>query len=141
MKGRGFTMVELAVVLVVIGLIMAAIIKNTSLFDTAQTADAISITKDLSIAVQDFRQRYNYLPGDLPNASSTFPGVSCDTGGGNGLIDGVEYNCAPEHLFRAGLIKGGTGPLISRYGRVWIISSALANSTSSPCNGECGHLI
>jgi hypothetical protein len=73
----------------------------------------VSLLKDLTGALSEFKSRYHYLPGDLPSAHTEFPaiviGSDCDIGNGNGLINDVttpEIKCVAEHLAQAGLIKG-----------------------------------
>jgi prepilin-type N-terminal cleavage/methylation domain-containing protein len=109
---RGFTLVELAVVMTIIALIMIVLFKGSALIGTSQSQEVLAATKDLAAAVARFRSTYSYLPGDMPDASVRLPGVlACNTvsgtanGDGNGRIDAAEVPCVTEHLFRAGLIK------------------------------------
>lgn len=109
---RGFTLVELAVVMTIIALIMIVLFKGSALIGTSQSQEVLAATKDLAAAVARFRSTYGYLPGDMPDASVRLPGVlACNTatstanGDGNGRIDASEVPCVTEHLFRAGLIR------------------------------------
>lgn len=119
MRGRahGFTLIELSIVLVIIGLIMVAVFKGQSLIGVSSSQAALAAVKDLATAMDAFRDRYGYLPGDMPNATMQVPGVvanSCSVtanGNGDGNIDAGEVACVPLHLFRAGFIKGGTGTI------------------------------
>ena len=110
---RGFTLVELGLVIVVISLLLVAVLQGQSLVGTAGSQAALAAVKDLATAIAEFRSRYGYLPGDMPTATANVPGVvagSCSVtanGNGDGTIDAAEAPCVPEHLFRAGLIKGG----------------------------------
>jgi prepilin-type N-terminal cleavage/methylation domain-containing protein len=112
MRARGFTLVELAVVMTIIALIMIVLFKGSALIGTGQSQEVLAATKDLAAAMARFRSTYGYLPGDMPDASVRLPGVlACNTvsgtanGDGNGRIDASEAPCVTEHLFRAGLIK------------------------------------
>lgn len=139
MKCRGWTLIEIALVLVVVGIILG-IIANTSGRNLigASHAQAVQATvKDLSEAIVRFRERYGYLPGDMPNATTRIPGVtagSCSAtaeGNGDGQIDaGDEAACVPNHLFNAGFIKGGTGPITLSQGDRQITVRIIARSAS-----------
>lgn len=139
---KGFSLIEIAVVLVVIGLILGGIFAGQlGLIQSGRTQDAMSIASDLSAAARDFKQRYHYLPGDFPidATSPEIPGVStpcviggANAGNGNGLIDAPpssndESSCLPEHLFRAGYIKGGIGGMKSAYGSVRVVANKYSN--------------
>lgn len=117
---RGFTLVEVAVVMTIIALLMIAIFKGQSLIGTGQSQAVLASVKDLQAAVGEFRSRYGYLPGDMPDATTRIPNVAaCNTssgtgnGNGNGEVDAAEVACVPEHLFRAGLIRSGGAITIS----------------------------
>ena len=117
-KQAGFTLIELSIALVIIGLILSIIvIKSGVLIGDTKTTSTITLIKDLSGAVSGFKSRYHYLPGDLPKASDDISGVTigsaCDSGNGNGLIDNNEIPCVAEHLVLAGLIKGNTTGIFS----------------------------
>jgi len=109
---RGFTLIELAVVIVIISLIMLAMFKGSALIGTGQSQQVLAAVKDLNAGVVQFRSTYSYLPGDMPDASTRLPGVAaCNlmsgtaNGDGNGQVDAWEVPCVTEHLFRAGIIK------------------------------------
>ena len=68
-KFSGFTIIEMAVVLVIIGILMGTIYKgSSSSIKSAQIHDAVSLIGDLSAGVKEFKARYHYLPGDMPEA-------------------------------------------------------------------------
>lgn len=138
MAQAGFSLIEMAVVLVIIGLILGGIFRGQSaLVQGGRTHDAIQIATDLSGMMIEFKNQYHYLPGDFP-VSSTAPEIpdldaNCMTGGanagnGDGLIQDVESICVPEHLSRAGLIKGGTGSFTTAFGTVRVIANGLSNT-------------
>lgn len=106
---RGFTLIELAVVLVVIGFILGGALKGAEIIENSRTQDLIKTTGDLKGAVLMFRQKYGFLPGDLPNAAAVFGGAGCN-GNGNGTINGaVERNCARDELIASNLVRGTVG--------------------------------
>lgn len=77
-KNKAFTLVELAIVIVIIGLIVAGVVAGQNIIKAAQLR---SIAQDMSkyaSAIQTFRLQYDYLPGDLPTAYD-FWGNTCST--------------------------------------------------------------
>jgi prepilin-type N-terminal cleavage/methylation domain-containing protein len=143
---RGFTLVELAVVLAVVAILIASVLKASSVINDAKANDLIAIAGDLSTAARQFRDRYHYLPGDDPKANADLPAPVAPNGDGNGLIDfnasGVmEPNNAANHLVQAGLIRAMTDPVLgtvlkTSFGMVWLMSFQLAagsGSSGSPC--------
>ncbi|MFT3960434.1 type II secretion system protein [Propionivibrio sp.] len=135
----GFTLVEMAIVVSIIALLISAVLGGQALLRSGQTQDIIATAKDLSAAVQVFKQRYRYLPGDFP-VDQEIPDVSaaCRFGGGgavdgDGQISSAESTCAAEHLIRAGITRGdpATG-FITRFGAVRLIA---ANDASVKVTG------
>lgn len=133
----GFTLVEVAVVMTIIALLMLAIFKGQSLIGTGQSQQVLVAVKDLNAAVGQFRSRYGYLPGDMPDATTRIANVAaCNSatltgnGNGNGQVDAGEVACVPEHLFRAGLIRSG-GPITISTSKGTITIRVIARSAST----------
>lgn len=136
-KSQGFTLVEVAVVMTIIALLMIAIFKGQSLIGTGQSQAVLASVKDLQAAVGQFRSRYGYLPGDMPDATTRIPNVAaCNSatltgnGNGNGQVDAAEVACVPQHLFRAGLIRSG-GPITISTSKGTITIRVIARSAST----------
>jgi prepilin-type N-terminal cleavage/methylation domain-containing protein len=73
---RGFTLVELAIALTVIALLMAGVLMGSNvLIERSRTASLLSKIKDLAASSRNFKSRYGYFPGDMPNAG-TYPRLS-----------------------------------------------------------------
>ena len=136
MRNKGFTLIEIAIAIVIIGLLMAGVIKGTSLIEGAKVSNAITLAQDLSVAVNAFKQQYHLLPGDML-VTSEFPTLrtECLTGAkkgnNNGIIDANESQCIPEVLFLAGLAKvdrdSGVPVFKSYYGSANVIATSLSN--------------
>jgi prepilin-type N-terminal cleavage/methylation domain-containing protein len=91
---QGFTLIELSIVLVVIGLIAGGIFVGQSLINAAETRATISQIEKYNTAVNTFRGKYGYLPGDMPNPyASQFGfvprGQTPGEGDGDGLLEGI----------------------------------------------------
>jgi prepilin-type N-terminal cleavage/methylation domain-containing protein len=118
---RGFTLVEIAIVLVIIGLLLGGVLKGQELIVQARIRNIINDMNGVTAAIYAYQDRYRALPGDERQAavSGRWPGAS--GGDGNGVICGA-YNggaaggssCGGEmesrliwrHLRLSGLISG-----------------------------------
>lgn len=102
-QARGFTLVEIAIVLVIIGLLLGGVLKGQGLIDSAKVKNLIQQANALTAAVNAYQDKFHALPGDDPLASTHVPGA---TGHGNGDGQITEYALAPQHLALAGFITG-----------------------------------
>lgn len=90
---QGFTLIELSIVLIIIGLVIGGVLVGRDLIASAEIRAQISQIDAYQAAVNTFKLKYGYLPGDIPGATATGFGLATragDTarGDGNGLIDG-----------------------------------------------------
>jgi len=69
-KKQGFTLIEIAIVLTIIGLIIGGIFTGKSILRQAQVQSVITDLDRYKKAIQLFKEKYLYLPGDLPTATS-----------------------------------------------------------------------
>lgn len=109
-RSAGFTLVEIAIVLVVIGLLIAAVLQGQELIRSARVRNVIAEQEAVSAAVLAFQDRFRALPGDYREATSNITGAVAD-GDGNGLIEDVgaipEYILVWTHLAASGFLNAG----------------------------------
>ncbi len=91
---RGFTLVELAIVMIIIGLLIGGILKGQELITNARIASTISQVKGIDAATSTFDDKYDGMPGDLANAATRLvncAGLCAPAGAtvGNGILGGV----------------------------------------------------
>jgi len=106
---KGFTLVELSITLVIIGLLIAAITSGSHLIQAAKINKVISELSGHATAAYDFKDKYGFWPGDMPNATSFWEGTVTTNGDGNEQInnDTKEENLlAWYHLSKADFIPG-----------------------------------
>jgi prepilin-type N-terminal cleavage/methylation domain-containing protein len=84
----GFTLVELSLVIVIIGFIVAGIVGGQTLVKQAQLRSTFSKMQAYKSATMSFKDIYNDLPGDFKQATSYWPGGVTEDGDGNRRIDG-----------------------------------------------------
>ena len=119
-KQKGFTLVEIAVVLVIIGLLLGAILQGTELIDNSRIKKASSDISAISAAYLSYQDRYKRLPGDdgdlatLNGRGGEWANVTV-AGGNSGALGinlnntwnpNAEHNAFWQHLRAAGYIPG-----------------------------------
>lgn len=105
-RQTGFTLVEIAIVLVIVGLILGGVLKGQEMIANAKVRNVIDQSTGIQTAVFAFQDRYRGLPGDYSQATTNIPGVAGD-GNGNGFITtNAERGLFWQHLSTAGFITG-----------------------------------
>ncbi len=85
-----FTLIEMSIVLVIIGLIAGGILVGQDLISSAAIRAQISQIEKYNTAVNTFRNKYGYIPGDIPNPYASNAGfVSRGTGGDKAMEMGL----------------------------------------------------
>ena len=104
---RGVTLVEIAIVLVIIGLLLGGILKGQELINNAKVKNMISYQEALRGAWYAFIDRYEAVPGDWTRASQflAINQAAVIDGQGNGFINENESPLVFTHLVAAGFIR------------------------------------
>jgi prepilin-type N-terminal cleavage/methylation domain-containing protein len=119
----GFTLVELAIVMIIIGLLIAGVLKGQALIQNAQVTSTVAQVKSIEAAISTFSDTYAAIPGDLVNPATRLPNCAgaCIVGAGatngNGHLEntpgqtpiGAENEAFFPQLAQAGLLSGLTG--------------------------------
>lgn len=88
---KGFTLVELSIVLVIIGLLIGGILVAQSLIDSARIQKFVRTLDQIDAAVMLFDSKYRKLPGDSPHHS--------EAGDGDGRIENSQVNSGGQLSF------------------------------------------
>jgi prepilin-type N-terminal cleavage/methylation domain-containing protein len=112
---RAFSLVELSIVLVILGLLTGGILGGQALIRASELRSVSADFGRYQAAVNAFRDKYFQLPGDFSQATRFWAAAaSCATttvtttcnGSGNGVMDPGEGQLLWQHLAMAGLIEG-----------------------------------
>ena len=152
----GFTLVEIAIVLVIIGLLLGGILKGQEMITQARIKNVVNDFNGITAAYFAYQDRYRQIPGDDNQAATRWadpspPGGSVN-GNGNGVVAGT-YMFAPPttatagaesnnfwwHLRLAGFVAGATSgtaawsqPVNAVGGLVGVQSGAPGTSATAP---------
>ena len=122
-KQKGFTLVEIAIVLVIVGLLIGGVLKGQEMITNAKLKRIESDNAGIAAAMFSYQDRYLQLPGDDDAADTRFslytdgiadPTAADINGDSDGIIDGAWMGAANEetanmwkHLRASGLVPGG----------------------------------
>lgn len=150
----GFTLVEIAIVLVIIGLLLGGILKGQELINSAKVKNLAQDFKNVELYIYGYQDRYKALPGDDPRVATNVSGATLATtpagSQGNGSIDGA-WNSAVntdesvlfwQHVRLANFAAGPTAVADPDYypknvegGRMGITNGQAANTPITTMTG------
>ena len=128
-KQQGFTLVEIAIVLVIIGLLLGGILRGQELIQGARVRNVIDQQNGVRAAYFAFQDRFRMVPGDLGNAQIAIVGsgvlASTDgAAGGNGVIAAADSSSAFQNLTATGFLSCS----------VCTVATVASTSANSPTN-------
>lgn len=148
MRQKGFTLVEIAIVLVIIGLLLGGILKGQEMIVQAKIKNAMADFSGISAAYHGYQDRYRKIPGDDDGASRWATGTTSPAAG-DGLLTGV-YNAACstagvtiesclwwQHLRLAGFVagNGATQPTNAFAGMIGVQTGTGTATPTAVMNG------
>jgi prepilin-type N-terminal cleavage/methylation domain-containing protein len=151
----GFTLVEIAIVLVIIGLLLGGILKGQELINSAKVKAMVNDMKLVATQVYGYQDRFKAMPGDDPRANTNLAGAIAATTPAltlaNGRIEGAWNSTTPtdesflfwQHVRFANLATGSTDitavdyrPLNSENGNLGITSAPVLTAPTTPFSGS-----
>lgn len=135
-KQTGFTLIELAIVLVIIGLLLGGVLRGQELINSAKVKNMARDFQNVQVYIYGYQDKFKALPGDDAAVGTHLTGATPANVGtlGNGVIqgnwdtttDGDESCVFWQHVRLAGLAPGPT------------IVSCAAGNTYQPRNADGG---
>lgn len=83
---RGFTLMEISVVLVIIGLMVGGVLTGREMINASRDRSLIREAEAYKEAVHTFQMKYAWLPGDIKNPGKYWPATTWTGGNSDGLI-------------------------------------------------------
>lgn len=146
---RGFTLIEIAVVLVIIGLLLGGVLRGQELINSARAKNLVQEITGVATMVYSYQDRFQRLPGDDPAANDHVGGTNATTPAtavrGNGRIEGSwdsrtttdESVLFWQHVRMANLANGATDPTAGDFLPANALGGVLGVTSDAP-NGMAG---
>ncbi len=80
----GFTLVEISIVIIIISLLVAGVVAGQKLLQNAKLQAVIKEIREYDTAIKQFKDKFRYYPGDLPNAATYWDATHGNATNGNG---------------------------------------------------------
>lgn len=105
---RGFTLVEIAMILVIMALLMGGVMRGQELVTQARIRDIMNDLSGVTAAYQFYYDRYKALPGDDINAAARWTAYGAKAGGGDGAVSGKYMDAPPLDPTAGGFVIDNT---------------------------------
>ncbi|WP_324780391.1 prepilin-type N-terminal cleavage/methylation domain-containing protein [Thiobacillus sedimenti] len=147
-RQSGFTLIEIAIVLVIIGLLLGGILKGQELINSARVKNLATDFRNVPVFIYGYQDKFRALPGD-DNAAQTHVGASATNGDGDGIIGG-NWDDAPngasssnsvlfwQHVRMAGLAPGATDLTASTFQQRNAVGGIVGIQSTAPFTGMNG---
>jgi prepilin-type N-terminal cleavage/methylation domain-containing protein len=119
-KQIGFTLIELSIVLVIIGLLMGGVLKGQELINSAKVKNMANDFRSVQTQIYTYQDKFKALPGD-DRAAKDHVGLVATDGDGDGVIEGA-YNASSgetfqfwQHIRLAQLVTGSVDTTAAHY--------------------------
>lgn len=143
-KQAGFTLIEIAIVLVIIGLLLGGVLKGQEMITNSKIKRTSNDFNGVAAAIYSYLDRYSALPGDDPNANGRWGLVD---GNGNGNIANAESPDVWAHLRASGLVAGtgANNPIHAFGGEIYVIDDGNNLNGTTICmqdmTGKIGEIL
>ncbi len=140
----GFTLIEIAIVLVIIGLLLGGVLKGQALIDSAKVKNLAEDFRNVPVFVFSYQDKFRALPGDDASVTTHLTDATAattpDKNQGNGAING-NWNSSTatdesyllwQHIRLAGLTQGATDTAATNYLPKNTLGGALGISATTP---------
>lgn len=121
-KLPGFTLIELSIALIIVGIIMAAAFKGTELLESARLQACMSDLNRYHLSIINYHDQYGQWPGNDISAKNRF-GNNTENGDGKGLILKNEQPLVWQHLYFSKLIDSPHPPSARIGGSISVMSN------------------
>jgi len=151
----GFTLIEIAIVLVIIGLLLGGVLKGQELINSARVKNLATDFRNIPVFIYGYQDKFKALPGDdlqvTAHIASAILATTPATKVGNGIIDG-DWNSLTktdesflfwQHVRLAGLAPGATDINVLDYPPLNAVGARIGvtNASNSPIAGLRGSYI
>jgi prepilin-type N-terminal cleavage/methylation domain-containing protein len=114
-KQAGFTLIELAIVLVIIGLLLGGVLRGQELINSAKVKNFATDFRNIPVYIYAYQDKFRAVPGDDKAAVAHV--AATKNGNGNGALEGTWFDVKTndteaynfwQHVRLAGLVSGAT---------------------------------
>jgi prepilin-type N-terminal cleavage/methylation domain-containing protein len=141
-RQSGFTLIEIAIVLVIIGLLLGGILKGQELINSARVKNLATDFRNIPVFIYAYQDKFRALPGDDSAVVAHTGGTlaTTDSTPGDGIIDGAWNSDTPgnesflfwQHIRKAGLAPGSTNIASDDYEQLNAVGGRVGIQSGKP---------